>query len=431
MSQLLKQLSEKRGSEIEKAQTIRDKVQAENRGLTDDERTQLRTINDIAEKLTSDITEEVRAISASSNNLPKLSRQEKRDVATMSIGRIFRSMVEGRTLDGVEAEIIEEGRKEARESGIQGGHIVLPRFAVRRENRDMTATGGSGGDQGGMTIVTEKRGLADDFYNGSIARQLGATVLEGLKGNIDLPRIVAGTAPTKKTENATAEEVSPTTAMLSLVPHRLPAFVDLGEQLLMQSDENIEAIVRASLTNQMLAIQEAAIFHGGGTNEPTGIFTAAGGTDVAGGTNGAAPTWAHLVGLETNVDAANALNGRLAYASNGQIRGKLKTTPKVASTDSIMLLDDRNPNVVNGYQIGFTNAISRTLTKGSSSVASAIFFGNFADLIMAYWGGLSFELHRDSANSVAGLYRLVASTYYNAGVIRPKSFAVMKDALGA
>jgi len=225
--------------------------------------------------------------------------------------------------------------------------------------------------------------------------------------------------------------VSPTTGMLSLSPKRLPAFIDISDQLLMQSSVNIEAFVRMHLAAQMLSVSEAAFFHGGGTSEANGIAGTAGIGSVAGGTNGLAPTWAHLVGLETEVDTDNALIGRLAYASNGQIRGKLKTTPKVASTDSIMLLDDRNPNSVNGYPIAFSNAISRTLTKGSSSVASAIFFGNFADYIMAFWGGMNLELIRDSANAKVGQHTLVANTYYDGGVIRPKSFAAMFDALGA
>jgi HK97 family phage major capsid protein len=219
--------------------------------------------------------------------------------------------------------------------------------------------------------------------------------------------------------------------MLSLSPKRLPAFIDISDQLLMQSSVNIEAFVRMHLAAQMLSVSEAAFFHGGGTSEANGIAGTAGIGSVAGGTNGLAPTWAHLVGLETEVDTDNALIGRLAYASNGQIRGKLKTTPKVASTDSIMLLDDRNPNSVNGYPIAFSNAISRTLTKGSSSVASAIFFGNFADYIMAFWGGMNLELIRDSANAKVGQHTLVANTYYDGGVIRPKSFAAMFDALGA
>jgi HK97 family phage major capsid protein len=220
--------------------------------------------------------------------------------------------------------------------------------------------------------------------------------------------------------------------MLQLSPKRLPAYVDISERLLLQSSAAIQQIVGRNLTAQMLGVQEVAIFHGGGTNEPTGIAGTSGIGSVAGGTNGLAPTLANIIALETAVDTNNALLGSLGYITNGQIRGKLKGTPRVASTDSMMILDDRAGGLLNGYRPYFTNAVSRTLTKGTAdSVCSAIFFGNWQDLYIAYWGGISLEMVRDKTNAISGLYTLVASSYYDAGVVRPKSFAAMLDALGA
>jgi hypothetical protein len=139
---------------------------------------------------------------------------------------------------------------------------------------------------------------------------------------------------------------------------------------------------------------------------------------------------AHILALEEAVDAQNALLGNLAYASNGQIRKKLKgTLENPSGTDATWILG--KDGMINGYKAAFTNAISRTLTKGSSSVASAIFFGNYADFVEAYWGGISLEMVRDKTNAISGLYTLVATTYYDGGVLRPKSFAAMLDALGA
>jgi HK97 family phage major capsid protein len=113
------------------------------------------------------------------------------------------------------------------------------------------------------------------------------------------------------------------------------------------------------------------------------------------------------------------------------MEAKLAVTPKVASTDSIMLLNDlENPRLA-GRPVFFTEAVSSALTKGSSSsTCSAIFFGNFADFYVGYWGGISLEMIRDKTNAISGLYTLVASTYYDGGVVRPKSFAAMLDALG-
>jgi HK97 family phage major capsid protein len=391
-----------------------------------------------------DLDAEIRQSAREGEKAPILSKDEVRTVDRFDFSRVVNHLhrqARGSAvapLDGAEAELIQEGEKEARAAGLESAGIMLPSLLVRRggynrsaERRDMTATGTTSVtlDQGGMTIATEKKGLLDDFFNGSVIRQAGATVLPGLVGKIDIPRLVAGTAPAKKTENQAADEVTPTTAMLSLQAKRLPAYIDISESLLRQSGLALEAILGTHLTNQMLAVQEAAFFHGGGTSEAYGIAGTSGIGSVVGDTNGIAPTLAHIIALETAVDTSNALLGNLRYVSNGQIRGKLKGTAKVASTDSRMLLD--SDGLLNGYQPLFTNAVSRTLTKGSSSLASAIFFGNFADYYVGYWGGMSLEMVRDKTNAIAGLYTLVASAYYDGGVVRPKSFAAMLDALGA
>lgn len=383
----------------------------------------------------SDLDAEIRQVAREGSRPVELTKGEARSVDGFDYSKLLNHLhrtAKGQpsAIDGVELEMLQEGEREARASGIQSGGVMLPRLLVRRsgvEQRDMTA---STAGEGGNTIATTKAGLLDDFFNASVIRAAGATVLEGLQGNLDVPRIAAGTAPAGKAENAAGDEVSPTTAMLSLDPNRLPAYIDISEKLLMQSSSVTSAVLGGHLRNQMLAVQEAAFFHGTGTNEANGIAGTAGIGSVAGGTNGLAPTLAHLIALETAVDTTNALLGNLHYLSNGQIRGKLKGTPKVSSTDSRMLLD--SDGLINGYVPHFTNAISRTLTKGSSSgVCSAIFFGNFTDYYVAYWGGISLEVVRDKTSAISGLYTLVASAYYDGGVVRPKSFAAMLDALGA
>lgn len=445
MSAKLKQLNETVGALKKEIRThldseARTKMTAEQRA-SDARLIELESKYDAA---SADLHAEIRQAGRESAAPVELSRSEERAVDRFDFAKLLNHLhrtAKGShsVLDGVEAELVREGELEARSVGIQSGGLTLPRLLVRRggyaprEARDMTASGTTSttGDQGGMTIQTQKLGLLDDFYNASVLRAAGATVLEGLVGSLDIPRLTAGTAGAKKAENASADEVTPTTAMLSLTPCRLPAYVDISERLLTQSSSAIQAIVGRSLTGQALATMEAAFFHGGGTNEAYGIAGTSGIGSVAGGTNGAAPTLAHLLSLEEAVDATNALLGNLHYFTNGEIRKKLKGTPVVASTDSRMLLSDQRGAQLNGYDPVFTNAISRTLTKGSSSVASAIFFCNTADYYQAFWGGLSLEMVRDKTNAITGLYTLVATQYYSGGVARPKSFAAMLDALGA
>jgi HK97 family phage major capsid protein len=439
MSTRLKVLSEEIGAKKLEARKLIDAAQVAKRDLNSDELSKLNAIHAEIDGKQSQFHVEARQLAFEGEKGRSFSQSEERDIGKFDYGRFFRSMLPNsqERLEGIEREMVAEGEAEARASGAKYSGLTLPSALVRRgsyrsEKRDITATGTTTvtGDQGGMTIQTMKAGLLDDFYNASILRASGATVLEGLIGNLDVPRLVPGTASAGKTENATADEVNATTAMLTLTPKRLPGFIDIGEQLLKQSSSAIEEIVRRMLTGQMLATQEAAFFHGTGTNEAWGIAGTAGIGSVAGGTNGLAPAWAHIVGLESKVDAQNALLGNPRYFTNGKARAQLKTTQKAAGTDSRMILDDANGGLLNGYSPVFTNAIKSNLVKGASgAVCSGIFYGNPADYWIGYWGGLSFELLRDSTNAAQGLYRLMATAYYDGGVVRPKSFAAMLDAL--
>lgn len=438
----LKELNEKRGAKAKEARALIDAAITAKREQTADERSKVAVLQSECETLDEQITIEIRQQALEKGKPVKLTEQEERDTNRFDYSKVLNHLHRAASgtmyapLDGVEAEMAQEGAREARAAGISSSGLVLPRLLVRRggvEKRDVSATGGSNGDAGGNTIVTNKAGLLDVFYLSSVLQNSGATVLEGLTGNLDIPRLVAdSTRPVKKTENEAATENTPTTAMLSLSPNRLPSYIDISEQLLKQSSSAIEAILKSHLVAKMAEVREIAFWHGGGTSEANGIAGTVGIGDVAGGTNGAAPTWAHIVGLETAVDTNNAMQGNLRYFSNGQVRGKLKSTARVASTDSVMILDPREGGNLNGYPCGWTNAISRTLTKNSSgAVASAIFFGNPADYWIGYWGGVSLEMVRDKTNATTGLYTLVASTYYDGGVVRPGSFAAMLDALAA
>jgi len=441
MSNRLKELNEKRGAKLKEASAIVKLATETKRELTADEQAKVNGLQDEADQISQSLMTEARQMALEGMTAPSLSVSEEQTIDRFSLSRLIRHMDrvfrgQPSSLDGVEAELVAEGEREAREARIETSGVTLPRILVRRspatpERRDMSVTGGTTTQYGGNLVSTQKIGLADDFYNGSILRQNGAMVLEGLIGNLGLPRYSKASDPTKKTENESSDELTPTIPLLSLSPKRLPAHIDISDQLLVQSAPALEAFLRSALTRQMLAVQEKAFFHGNGTSEATGIAATSGIGSVAGGTNGAAPDWADIVGLEREVDVDNAAIGALHYMSNSKVRAKLKQTAKISSTDSYTILDERYGNLLNGYVPLWTNAISSTLTKGNQSLSSAIFFGNVNDYVIGYWGGLSLEIVRDKALAIAGQRTLVAQVYYDGGVLRPVSFAAMLDALTA
>ena len=165
-------------------------------------------------------------------------------------------------------------------------------------------------------------------------------------------------------------------------------------------------------------------FNGSGaSNEPTGILNVTGIGDVAGGTNGAVPTFANIVELESDVAGANALRGSLAYVTTPGIVGALKTATVDSGSGRFVI----EGMMANGYDVLQTINIPSALTKGTSNDCHAVIFGNFEDLILAYWSGVSLTVD-NFTNAVNGQIRVIAQQWMDVGVRHAGSFAAMKDA---
>lgn len=439
----LKELNEQRGAKLKAAADLSNAARTEKRSLSADELTKIEGFQNEVDAIDKTILVEARQLAQESHAAGQRQAAEASALTErFSLGRVLKRAYRGIAQDGADAEVLQEGVKEAIEAGIDVNEraVLIPAFAarqirnreLRREQRDLTGTSGTSLQYGGISIQTDVTPVYEAFFDRSVVRSLGATVMEGMVANLKLPRIVKDTAALKKTENEAATEATPTMSSLDLSPNRLPSYVEVSNQLFKQSNSAIEAVVRSYLFNDLNAVMEKGIISGGGTSEPTGITGTSGIGSVAGGTNGAAPTLTHIINLEREVDVDNALMGNLHYLFSGKVRAKLKSTARVASSDSMMILDDRmGINNLNGYTYGVTNACPDTLTKGSSgAVCSAIIFGNFADLIIAFWGGIEFLINPYSLDTT-GLTRINAAAYYDSGVVRPVSFAAMLDALAA
>lgn len=447
-AQKIKELNEQRGAKYKELVALSEK-----NTLTSDESKRFNDVEAEIRGIDESLTRGAKALSLASSAAPSLSVKEERDLARFDLAKALRAAagINGEQLDGIEKEMAQEGAREAFEAGITAARgITLPRVLVRRQDRSrelrtaMSATGttSTAGDQGGMTVATTPMGLLDAFYAKLVLAQAGATVMEGLRGNVNFPRYVKDSDTTAKTENASASALSPTTAMLSLTPSRYPAYVDISEQLLMQSSANIEAVVRNNVASQLAAIVQKDMINGSGSSGAiagllgtSGIGAIyAGGANTTSGTNanGAAQVFPDWVNLESAVANVDADIGSLAYITNPKVRGQAKQTRKGKSTPSDTTATDsnmiwQNGNEVNGYNAFATTSVPSTLTKGSSSSLSALIYGNWSDLYIGFWSGINLELLRDATIGIQGLYRLSASVYVSSGIVRPASFAAIKD----
>lgn len=289
---------------------------------------------------------------------------------------------------------------------------------------------------GGNLVATDLLGSSfiELFRNAVLFDELGVTMLTNLSGNIAIPRQTGGATTYWVAENGAPTESQQSVDQVSGTPKTVGCFTDYSRRLLQQSSIDVELFVRSDLALQMAQEAFRAAINGSGTsNEPTGLLNISGTGAVVGGTNGAAPTYDHIVDLESAVANANADGGRLAYLTNTKVRGKLRKTQEFASTNGKPVWTSAPGGAgrvgeMLGYNAYTSNAVPSNLTKGTSSgVCSAIAYGNWAELLIFMWGGLDLMFDPFSL-STTGAKRLVALQDMDVNVRHATSFAVMKDA---
>lgn len=305
-------------------------------------------------------------------------------------------------------------RAAADQYGRSSQGIMLPADVLQSWTRDLSA--GTDADMHGE----DYRGgdFIDVLRNESSVMQAGATILNGLSGDVRIPKKATASSSTWVTEGAAVSESEMTVSNVAMTPRHLGAFTDITRQLLQQSSLSVEALVRDDLAQAIaLAIDLGALMGDGSAGQPTGINSTAGINSVVLSDNGVAtniPSFAEIVEMESAVAQANALRGNLAYIMNSSMRGSLKTTEKASNTAQFVV---EPGGTVNGY----TNIVSNQVTTGDA------FFGNFADLLVGFWSGLDI-LVDPYAGATAGNVRIIAMQTCDVAVRHAESFCVARDA---
>lgn len=316
---------------------------------------------------------------------------------------------------GFEREVSEAA---VRASGKASGGFMIPVDVLRAplivpQKRTMTVGTGSAG---GYTVATDlMSGSFIDLLRNKLAlNECGATILNGLVGNIAVPRQTAAGTAYWVAEGGAPSASTPTLDQVTMSPKTVGAYTDLSRKLLLQSSVDVEALVRADLAKVIaLAIDAKGLYGDGTSNTPTGIKNTSGinTKDFA----AAAATYAEIVALETLVAAGNADVGTLAYLINARARGALKTTAINATYGDRMIWEPGN--TVNGYRTVVSNQVA-----GTSGSTEDHFFGNWADLLIGFWSGLDLTVD-PYTNSTTGTVRVVALQDADVGVRHAESFA--------
>ena len=327
-------------------------------------------------------------------------------------------------------------------SGKTTAGLFMPtnlRFYAQRAADYSFGTGtGLSAASGGSNMVANNLltgSFIDLLRNKARVLAMGAQMLSGLVGNVDIPRQKSAGSVYWVGEGGTLSQTGGQFDKVSLSPKHIGALSVITRNMLQQSTPDIEMMVRADMLQTVaLGIDAAALYGTGSAFQPLGIANQSGIGSVIGGTNGGALTIDNLIDLETFVTSNNADDGALAYLTNAKAVGALKklksTTGQYLWTNSPMGQRSGTPGEINGYTMARTNQARSTLIKGSGSGLSEVFFGDWSQVMVGEWGVLEILPNPYAAGIYeSGGVELRVLQSLDIGVRHPQSFATMSDAI--
>jgi len=385
----MKQLKEKREALAALRGELLTLSKAES--LTDEQITRMAEINSDVEKLAGEIAT-LEATQRSLAAVPVVhttgtgeAREQDKLSKRFSMIKTMTELSSRSAVSGLEKELADEAREQNMRAGLTASTtgVTLPAWLINRraaksEKRDITVSGGSGITEGGGNVATNVGGILNALESYMILSQLGVQMFDGLVGNLRFPANTTAPVATWEGEVDAAAESSQTWANRTLSAKRLGAFIDVSDQILLQSSNPLEAWVMDYLLRAGATSLERAAINGGGSNEPTGVHA------------DAMIRPKQPSGVEGNFIVTQAGVSPLGF-------------PVLASTN-----------------------VPSTLTKGTSSDLSALIFGDFSQLALGSWGNPILEMD-PYTQKVNGLNRFHFINFVDALVLQPKAFAVCKD----
>lgn len=270
--------------------------------------------------------------------------------------------------------------------------------------RDINTSDDSGG--------VGQRFLPSDFIGALRAASgvlaAGATVLRDLEDNVKIPKQTGvSTAAFISAEGGAAAESELTLGSVTMSPKTASMYTEVTNQMLQQSTLDMENIIRNDLAGGIAYLVDTGALAGSGSSgQPTGINNQTG-VNTQSFATAATPTWAELVGMESSVLGDNVILSNPAYLTTSAVAGNMKVTQKATNTAIFISEDGR----ANGHPVIVSNAVA----------AGVAYFGNWADLLIGFFGGLDILVDPYSG-SASSITRLRATQFLDVAVRHGQSF---------
>jgi HK97 family phage major capsid protein len=388
----IKQLTEERAVLITELEGFEARLEA----LTAEEETRVNAITDELETLSKDLEaakrrEEAKRTIAIHVNPVKDNVDDIKRVYNVS--RAIAFAANGSKIDGVEAEMHQEGINEMRRFGFDQSSpasVVLP-TSMLTKRATITENGTAG-----VKVVSWEDALQEE----SVILKAGADFTTQVS---DARYIIPG-SPTLawETETGAANDVGATPSAVNLVPKRLSGYMDLTMQMLRTHDINVSDKYTTILARAVAeALDTAALT----TN-----------SDVTGWAGaGLTPSTATDAGnlalvLVEKLYESKAVRGNPAFISSAGLYAELYAALQVTGVTPLVM-NDR----INGFPLYFSTAVADVAAK------EMIFFANWNDYAACQWGGVEILLD-PYTQAGTGTLRLVLNSFFDMAQKRAASF---------
>lgn len=399
-------LREQRSAKVAAMKTLVDAAAAEGRDLSADETKQFESLK-----------AEERALSAQVERAEYLGEVERRAAGTpvsgapsadfdrlagsVSVTRVIRSQMEGKSLDGAEAEYAREAE---RRSGRKAEGAFVP-FASLEKRANTTATAPE-------LVGTDHR--AQDYIGplreALLARSLGVRVMTGLRGNVTVPKYGSGLETGWIVEGQAVPESQMSFDQVTLTPKHVGGKTEMSRQLIQQSAPSIEQLVREDLSFLIAKQIDRAIINGSGTaGEPLGILNTPGIQTIA----DLPDSWAEVLAMLEMLDDVEIANGR--WLTSAAVRTALASTEKVPGSGSGFLYDG-------GSLAGLPLSASKSVPAGT------LILGDFSQVMLGVWSEVDILVnpYAEPAYSRGGV-QVRAMATVDTAVRHPEGFVVATE----
>ena len=221
--------------------------------------------------------------------------------------------------------------------------------------------------------------------------RLGARTMTDMQGLFAIPRQATAATFSMVTQGSAVTASNQTIDQVPFSPHTGGVQTQYTRQFLEQTNQDAEMFVREDHAAVVARGVETAALNGQGSGGyPLGILNNPQIDVLSIGTSGGAPTWTTVIAQTAAVAYFNADVGSLAFLTDALVRATLQTTLKISGSNfPIYLWNTEAPEApVAGYPCGITNLLPQNLVKGSGTGLHALLYGNWEDLIYAFWSGM-------------------------------------------